>query len=382
MRKRTIGLLATAMLALPALPGAPTARAATSSAITITGSTGVPNRVGDNETSAAHDGSTSTGTFTTPSYTTASPAYLEFSFDSTKVNRIRLYKNGEYGPHDLTIQYTTGTGALDARSWTTVSGLANGFEAAELLDATAVNSNGTVTGDVHDSPAGDGWASLTFDTVTATGVRIAFTTLAANNHYRVFEFQAYYDRVLTTVALGSGQDSTTSTSPVTFDVTFESSVTGFDADDVDLDGSATTGTVVVTDADDSDDATYTVDVAVTTDGDIQLSIPAAAAQDAYGTDNAASNSASVDVDSADPVLGAVTTTLKGAKVTARFSATDASSVTFECAIDNTASYAACTSPYVASVAAGTHTVFVRATDAAGNDTEGDAEFTVKSKRIK
>ena len=58
-----------------------------------------------------------------------------------------------------------------------------------------------MTGDIHDSPAGDGYASLTFTPVRATGLRIAFanpnpaTTCSAVsgtcNHYRVGELEAY-----------------------------------------------------------------------------------------------------------------------------------------------------------------------------------------------
>jgi hypothetical protein len=87
MRKRlTVGLVAAALLAVPVLPGSPTALAATSSKLTITGSTGVPNRVGDNETALAHDGDLTTGTFTTPSFTSDDPAYLVFGFASSAVN--------------------------------------------------------------------------------------------------------------------------------------------------------------------------------------------------------------------------------------------------------------------------------------------------------
>ena len=122
--KMTVGIVVAAVCAL-VVPGM--AGAATSTPITITSSTGVPNRVGDNETPLAHDGNLATGTYTTPSSTIADPSYLEFGFASTLVNRIRLYKNNEYGPHDLTIQYSTGTEPLADRTWTTVSGLANGY---------------------------------------------------------------------------------------------------------------------------------------------------------------------------------------------------------------------------------------------------------------
>jgi hypothetical protein len=84
-----------------------------------------------------------------------------------------------------------------------VTNLANGYLGTEFFHATSVNSNGTVTLDVHDSPSGDGWGSLMFDTVTATGLRIAFSNPAPVypycngatidqlcNHYQVYEIEA------------------------------------------------------------------------------------------------------------------------------------------------------------------------------------------------
>jgi hypothetical protein len=59
----------------------------------------------------------------------------------------------------------------------------------------------TVTGDIRDSPAGDGYASLTFTPVRATGLRVAFanpnpagtcsSVPGTCNHYRVGELEAY-----------------------------------------------------------------------------------------------------------------------------------------------------------------------------------------------
>ncbi len=162
----------------------------------------------------AIDGDISTFTWTTNPNNIASPSHLAIGFDSTTVNRLRLWKSayggGGWNSKNLTIQYSTGGGPLESRTWTTVSNLTNGFLGAEFLHATTVNSNGTVTGDVHESDGapGDGWASLTFDSVTATGLRISFSNpgtlyggyycdgLLANedcNHYRVGEFEAHSD---------------------------------------------------------------------------------------------------------------------------------------------------------------------------------------------
>lgn len=173
------------------------------SQIDLTGVAGFPNGrpayQGDTPENAI-DGNINTYTWTTASFTT-SPAYLAISFDATDVNRIRLWKDKDGGGglnfKDLVIEYTTDTNAdLSARTYTAVSGLASGFLGDELFHATNVNSNGTVIGDVHYSVA-DGWGSLTFSAVNATGIAIAFSTTGGNfNHYRVGEFQAYYNEEL------------------------------------------------------------------------------------------------------------------------------------------------------------------------------------------
>jgi hypothetical protein len=79
-----------------------------------------------------------------------------------------------------------------------------------------------------------------------------------------------------TVSLHSGQNGVTATSPVHFDVVFTELVTGFTKADVDLSSStATTGTV--TEQDDpgysSDGMHYNVEVVVSSDGAVTLSIP-------------------------------------------------------------------------------------------------------------
>lgn len=158
----------------------------------------------------AIDHDITTFTWTTNPYNIASPSHLAIGFAATPVNRVRLWKesNGGGGENskNLTIQYTTTDPSvpLASRTWSTVTNLVNGCSGgSELLHATSVNPGGTVTRDVHNSPTGDGWATLTFDTVTATGLRISFSNpdsplppctgliTGSCNHYRVGEFEAY-----------------------------------------------------------------------------------------------------------------------------------------------------------------------------------------------
>jgi hypothetical protein len=180
--------------------------------IPATSAEGFPNgRTSNDPPGNAIDGSTATFTWTTESNNTVSPSFLALGFAASDVNRLRIFKTNESGGgtgtgvKNLVIQYTTGTGALSSRSWSNVPNLVNGnlnegFFGAEPLTATAVNADGTVSGDNHNGS----FASLTFDTVQATGLRIGFSNITATgscsvnpngpcNHYRVAEFQAHLE---------------------------------------------------------------------------------------------------------------------------------------------------------------------------------------------
>src|SRR5262245_46160748 len=149
----------------------------------------------------AIDGNTSTFTWSTESFTTAENSLgLDFG-TAYYLNQIRLFKTpeGGGGPNikNLVIEYTTSSPALalSARTWIAVPNMVNGHGGVELLNATSVNANGTVVGDVHDSFA-SGWASLSFDSVLSTGVRIRFSVPTSGvNHYHVNEFEAFGDAV-------------------------------------------------------------------------------------------------------------------------------------------------------------------------------------------
>jgi hypothetical protein len=183
------------------------------------------------------------------------------------------------------------------------------------------------------------------------------------------------------IAVGSAQATPTNASPVTFDVTFDEPVTGFADADVDLSSStATTGTVSVSDT--GDHMHFTVDVAVSSDGTVEAFIPADSATDAADNGNSSSTSASVTYDATNPTMGAITTRVQGAKVTVRFSASDAlTSVFFMCSVDSGADDV-CSSPFIFNSTAGSHTFHLTAIDGADNSVSDSAGYTVKSKRIK
>lgn len=176
----------------------PTAAAAT---IAVSSVEGYPNgRTSSDPPANAVDGDINTYTWTTEMFNADSPSYLAVGFEGTDVNRIRLWKSSDGGGganiKNIVIEYTTDAdGPLSSRAWQNVTSLRSGYRSAEWFHASTVNADGTVTGDVHDSPSGDGFGSLIFNTVTATGIRIGFSNpdSIGSNHYRVGEFQVFYE---------------------------------------------------------------------------------------------------------------------------------------------------------------------------------------------
>lgn len=177
---------------------------ASAGTVTLNSVSAWPNeRTSGNVPTAAIDGDTSTFTWITESFTTSDPVNIAVDFDSGPVNRIRLYKeidNGccGYVPRTLQIYYTVDTGALSSRGWSLVTGLTNGFLGTETMknssgDAVANSATATITGDYHYSPT-QGWASLSFDTVNATGIRIAVSKDGLSyNHYHLNELEVMSD---------------------------------------------------------------------------------------------------------------------------------------------------------------------------------------------
>lgn len=161
---------------------------------------GWPTEHASNPPSLVLDGDLATFTWTTASPNFTQPSYLGLFLGSlSTVEVVRMWKDnfsGSAAPNskNLVIQYTTDpVPDLGSGAWSNVTGMINGFNGTELLVATSVNLDGTVIADVHDSVNdGHGWASLTFDRVQATGVRIGFSFAGTeSNHYKVHELQAF-----------------------------------------------------------------------------------------------------------------------------------------------------------------------------------------------
>ena len=154
----------------------------------------------------AIDGSLATSSYLTPSGTIG-PHAVAFDVGAAQtVSRLRVSKWGDsdgtgagtpglgaIDSWDLQILYTTDTGALNERVYLPVSGLMSGYLGGELIAADGVNAtDATVDSDHHDFGA-NGYYSLTFDAVAATGVAIRFERdagdTAAWTHYRLNEVE-------------------------------------------------------------------------------------------------------------------------------------------------------------------------------------------------
>ena len=157
----------------------------------------------------AVDGDPSTWSFITPSGATGPHiAGLDLG-PAVTINRFRVDKFGDTddaGPAsgapglapidnmDLRLLYTTDSGPLNTRTYQPVTGLTNGFDGRELINADGVNSaDGTVNNDHHDTFLDGGLYSLSFDAVEATGFGLQFERDAGDSqpftHYRVWEME-------------------------------------------------------------------------------------------------------------------------------------------------------------------------------------------------
>jgi hypothetical protein len=151
----------------------------------------------------------------------------------------------------------------------------------ELADLSLTNATATLTGSgtsysAEVTPVADGPLALSVAAGTFSDAATNTNTTASN------EVTTTYDGTAPTVVLASATTSITGASSFEMSVSFSETVTGFDASDL----AVTNGTVaLVTGA----GAAYVVAINATGGGDVELSIPAAAATDAAGNGSEASN---------------------------------------------------------------------------------------------
>ncbi|HVF75249.1 MAG TPA: Ig-like domain-containing protein [Acidimicrobiales bacterium] len=242
--------------------------------------------------------------------------------------------------------------------------------------------------------------SYTRSTALSAGPSHSFTFRATDNRGMLSPLVTRTVRIDTTaptvtINQKAGQADPTNASPVEFTVVFSEAVTGFAPADLTFatgsGNTATRGTPVVT----GSGTTYNVAIPLTADGTVTPTVPAAAAKDVAGNDNAASTSTdnAVAYDATRPTFDSIAATAGSPTVTATFSESLLCSTVgtgdFEATVGESpksVTAAACTAPtdntveITLSEAPGTDTtVAVRAlgalTDAAGN-TVADTTRTV------
>ncbi|MDY6950217.1 MAG: choice-of-anchor D domain-containing protein [Thermodesulfobacteriota bacterium] len=152
------------------------------------------------------------------------------------------------------------------------------------------------------------WAGATF-TATSDGdwyFHLATVDNAGNwtSTVHMGPFPIDTDKPDVTINQAGGQADPTNGSPVLFSVVFDEPINDatFTNADVSVGGTATTGTVTVTEVAPNDDTTFEVSIVVTGDGTVQPSIPAGGVEDLAGNTNNASTSTdnSVTYDTTKP----------------------------------------------------------------------------------
>ncbi|MEA3075997.1 MAG: hypothetical protein QOF60_905 [Actinomycetota bacterium] len=183
---------------------------------------------------------------------------------------------------DFTATFTEPVLGFDSTDLTIKRDVGSAFGPLDTPTITVTGSGTTYNVDVSGMP---GASSGTVTLQLAAGK----ATDAAGNANTVAPADATitYDPSALTVAIsrGAGQNATTSANSVSFTATFSSSVTDFDASDVQVAGTATgTRTVGVT----GSGAVYTITVSTFTEGTITVNIPAGNATSSTNQVNSAS----------------------------------------------------------------------------------------------
>jgi hypothetical protein len=154
-----------------------------------------------NEFANSFDRDLRTQSFLTRSGPGPDPRIVAYNFESglQPFNRIRINEvsnNDTNGPVTLTVYYydgDSGTDFLD-RSYKPVTGLV----VVEVDDGDAI-PGGEVTDNTfrHFDVSNDGYYSLQFDEVQASGFALVFDTTGGNTHYHVREIEAHFGTSVT-----------------------------------------------------------------------------------------------------------------------------------------------------------------------------------------
>ena len=186
----------------------------------------------------------------------------------------------ETGASDAVVNYASGTGTS---TLTFTYSITAGHTASDLdyisTSALALNS-----GTIRDAATNN--ATLTLPSPGAAG------SLGSNKDIIV-------DTTSPSITLSTSSSSPTSSYPITVSITFPESVTGLTASDFTVVNGCAYNLV-------GSGASYTIDVAPTTIGFVDITLPAGRVTDTAGNSNTASSSLSVDFQTSAPRITSVT----------------------------------------------------------------------------
>ncbi len=216
---------------------------------------------------------------------------------STKSAQFSITYDGTAPAPNITATQQSPTNAATINFQVKFEENVTGFEAVDIE-----LSNDTAHGGVGNF-SGSG-ASYSFDvSPTADGAILvdvpagAARDAAGNNNTQAKQFSMIYGGTAPAPNITAAQRSPTGAAMINFQVNFTEPVTGFEAGDIELSGSASSGGVGNFSGSGS---LYAFDVSPATDGTILVDVPANAAQDATGNGNTAADQFSITYDSSVP----------------------------------------------------------------------------------
>ena len=178
------------------------------------------------------------------------------------------------------------------------------------FDASAI----ALSGDASPGPVADfngSGAAYAFSTMPAMDgivtVRVAPNVVqdALGNPSPAADLSVTYDTEGPTATITADQPGTTDASTITFTVRFSDPVAGFNASSIAITGTAEHGGA--SNFTTADNMTYTFVVTTTSDGTILVDVPAGAARDLAGNDNAAAERLSITRDALTPTFATTAT---------------------------------------------------------------------------
>jgi hypothetical protein len=181
-------------------------------------------------------------------------------------------------PFSVTVQFSEVVTSFVVGDITVGNGSAGNFIAVDGDTYTAditPSGQGAVTVDVGGSVAQDA---------------------AGNNNTAATQFSVVFDSANPTVAISSGEGSTTSNSPFLVTFQFSEVVTGFIVGDITV-GNGSAGNFVAVDGD-----TYTAEITPAGQGAATIDVAGSVAQDAAGNNNTAATQLSINYDTVDPAV--------------------------------------------------------------------------------